>query len=276
MCMTWGMRIRFGAGCLVALAILLFLEDARAADKTIRNSLDMEFVLISPGTFDMGSPKSESGRSNKELQRRVTLTKVFYLQTTEVTLKQWWEIMGKRFFGRRKGTGDTPAHRISWLDCMEFIEKLNARGDGVYRLPTEAEWEYACRAGTDTVYSWGDGIECARAMYENSDKAAACMDYAKSRGLPQGAPAPVRSYPPNPWGLYDMHGNVWEWCMDWYGNYPEGSVTDPKGTESGPGRVRRGGSWFKYGTSCRSANRNYGHPPTRYRTTGFRLVREVE
>jgi sulfatase modifying factor 1 len=193
-----------------------------------------------------------------------------------VTLRQWRAITGKRFFGAIEGPDTSPAQRISWHDCQEYIKKLNQMGEGTYRLPTEAEWEYACRAGTTTAYSWGNTIDCTRAMYENSDKTSECTSYVKSRGLPEGAPAPVGSYPPNPWGLYDMNGNVWEWCLDWYGDYPDGPVTDPQGPESGPGRVRRGGSWFKYGYYCRSANRNYGHAPTRYRTTGFRLVRELE
>jgi formylglycine-generating enzyme required for sulfatase activity len=196
------------------------------------------------------------------------------MQTTEVTLKQWWAIMGKRFFGRRKGTDDMPVTKVSWHDCMKFIKKLNAQKEGVYRLPTEAEWEYACRAGSTTTYSWGNRINCSRAMYSNnSNKSRKCLEHVKSRGMAVDSSAPVKSYPPNAWGLYDMHGNVWEWCIHWHGDYPARAVTNPIGPDSGTRKIRRGGSWFGDGYSCRSANRNVGHPASRYRTTGFRLVR---
>lgn len=244
-----------------------------ASDKVFRNSLSMEFVLIPAGTFVMGSPKDEPHRSKSEVQHPVTISRPFYMQATEVTLKQWWEVMGKRFFGRRKGTDDMPVTRVSWYDCMKFIKKLNAQKEGVYRLPTEAEWEYACRAGTSTAYSWGNRIDCNRAMYSNnSRKSGECLKYVKSRKMAIDSAAPVKSYPPNAWGLYDMHGNVWEWCIHWHGDYPTSAMTDPLGPDSGTVKIRRGGSWFGDEYSCRSANRNIGHPASRYRTTGFRLV----
>ena len=195
------------------------------------------------------------------------------MQTTEVTLKQWQAIMGKRFFGRRKGTDDSPVARVSWYDCMRFIKRLNNRNEGVYRLPTEAEWEYACRSGSTTAYTWGEAIDCSKAMFSNKrKKSGECLDHVRSRGLAVDRPAPVKSYPPNDWGLYDMHGNVWEWCHDWYGDYPNDPVVDPLGHSSGTKKIRRGGSWFGPGYSCRSANRANGHPASRFRTTGFRLV----
>ena len=223
----------------------------------------------------MGSPPDEPYRSKSEseVQHPVTISKPFYMQATEVTLKQWWTVMGKRFFGRRKGTADMPVARISWYDCIRFIKKLDARNEGVYRLPTEAEWEYASRAGSTTAYSWGEAIDCSKAMFSNnSKKFGECLDHVRSRGLPVDRPAPVKSYPPNEWGLYDMHGNVWEWCYDWRGDYTKGPVVDPRGPDSGTLRIRRGGSWYGQGYSCRSANRANGHPASRFRTTGFRLV----
>ncbi len=184
--------------------------------------------------------------------------------------------MGKRLLGRRKGADNMPVTQVSWFDCMEFIKRLNRLGEGKYRLPTEAEWEYAARAGTTSPFSWGDTIDCDKAMYgNNSLKHNVCQLYIKSLELQIDEPAPVKSYPPNPWGLYDMHGNVWEWCVDWFGDYKKNPVTDPKGPDSGTMKIRRGGSWFKHGHSCRSANRSFGHQATRYRTTGFRLVRDV-
>ncbi len=250
---------------------------AFALEKTFTNSLGMEFVLIPAGSFIMGSPPNEPHRTRDEAQHKVTISKPFYMQTTEVTVKQWRAVMGRKFFGRKKGSDDMPVVKVSWHDCMDFIEKLNTLGEGTYRLPTEAEWEYACRAGSTTPYSWGNGIDCTKAMYSNNtQKSEECVDYIKSRGMGLDQPAPAKSYPPNAWGLYDVHGNVWEWCQDWYGAYPKGAAVDPPGPDSGSDRVRRGGSWFKYGYYCRSANRNFGPPSSRYQTTGFRLVREVE
>ncbi|MCP4669245.1 MAG: formylglycine-generating enzyme family protein [Deltaproteobacteria bacterium] len=263
--------------CVLFLSGMFLPSHIHASEKGFRNSLGMEFVLIPAGAFIMGSPVDEAQRRKGELQHRVTISRPFYMQTTEVTLKQWRDMMGRKLFGRRKGKGTMPVTRVSWHDCRDFIKKLNALQEGTYRLPTEAEWEYACRAGSSTAFSWGYKADCKKAMFANNSlKSEECLAYVKSkRRLLPDSPAPVKSYPPNAWGLYDMHGNVWEWCQDWLGPYPPGLVKDPSGPESGPGRVRRGGSWFKYGHSCRSANRAYGHPPTRYRTTGFRLVREL-
>jgi len=247
-----------------------------ASEKVFRNSLGMEFVLIPAGTFMMGSPPNELYRGEDEVQHQVTITMPFYIQTTEVTLKQWRTLMGKRFFGRKKGSPEMPVVKVSWYDCMDFIKKLNARSEGTYRLPTEAEWEYACRSGTTTAYSWGNTIDCKKAMYHNNTlKENLCGDYVKSRGFPSNQPAPVKSYQPNAWGIYDMHGNVWEWCQDWFGDYPKGSVTDPRGPDSGSDKVRRGGSWYRFGAYCRSANRTYTNPSAKFKTTGFRLVMEI-
>jgi formylglycine-generating enzyme required for sulfatase activity len=244
-----------------------------ALDKSFVNSLGMEFVLIPAGTFIMGSPRDEQCRDKDEMQHEVTITQPFYLQTTEVTLEQWRALMGKRLFSRRIKEDNLPAVKVSWHDCMDFIKKLNALGQWSYRFPTEAEWEYACRAGSCTPKSWGNTIRCEAAMYgNNSSRSPECVPYVKASGLRIDQPAPVKSYPPNDWGLYDIHGNVWEWCRDWYGDFTESAEINPLGPDSGYVRVRRGGSWFNEGSLCRSANRNYGHPASRYRTTGFRLV----
>jgi len=272
-----GNRIR----ALVVISALLVFQclsppGVPALENSFRNSLGMEFVLIPPGTFMMGSPSSESYRDGDETRHPVTITRPFYLQTTEVTVGQWRALMGWKLFGRHRGEG-RPVVKVSWHDCMDFVEKLNKLGQGRYRLPTEAEWEYACRARSESAYSWGNGIDCTKAMYgNNSLKSDECIPYVKKQGFPVDGPAPVKSYPPNPWGLYDMHGNVWEWCSDWYGPYPNHAVSDPQGPGSGEVKVRRGGSWFRFGFYCRSANRNYGRPDNRYRTLGFRVVRIAE
>jgi sulfatase modifying factor 1 len=251
----------------------------RCAEEGLSNSIGMEFVLIPAGSFMMGSPPDEPNRNKDEVQHQVTISKPFYMQTTEVTLEQWRALMGKRFFGlfKRRGEGNKPVVKVSWFDCVDFIKKLNALNEGAYRLPTEAEWEYASRASSQKAYSWGKDIDCSKAMYSNNTlKSEDCVDYVKSRGLAADGPAPVKSYPPNAWGLYDMHGNVWEWVQDWYGGYSPTAVVDPQGVESGKERVRRGGSWFKDGRVCRSANRNFAHPATKHNTLGFRVVREVQ
>ena len=246
---------------------------ANGSKKVFRNSLGMEFISIPAGTFSMGSPAEESYRGKDEIQHRVTISKSFYLQFTEVTLKQWWALMGKKLFGRRKGPENLPVVKVSWFNVRRFIKKLNKLGEGYYRLPTEAEWEYAARAGSTTAYSWGDTIDCRNAMYGNNRKKAnECLKYVQSRGFEPARPAPVKSYPPNAWGLYDMHGNVWELCQDWYGRYPTTDVADPSGPQSGSAKVRRGGSWFKHGYACRSANRNHANPASKFQTTGFRLI----
>jgi len=245
-------------------------------EKTFKNSIGMEFVLVPGGSFTMGSPQDELNRDKSEDLHPVTLTKPFYMQATEVTLAQWRSLMGKKLFGRDSGPETKPVTRVSWFDCMEFVEKLNSLKQGVYRLPTEAEWEYACRAGSAGAYHCGKEIDCSKAMFGNStQRDGSCVSYVKSKSMEVNAPAPVKSYTPNAWGLYDMHGNVWEWCQDWYGEYARTAVTDPVGPEKGTEKVRRGGSWVGERALCRSANRAYAHPGSRFYSTGFRVVREA-
>ena len=272
-----GFPLLAGMTIVALLTAGLFLQAGHAADDkpVIRNSLGMSFVLIPAGSFTMGSPAAEYGRAANETRHRVTLTRPIYMQTTEVTVDQWHRLMGRRWFGGVTWSGDYPIAKVSWHDVQRFIRKLNAKNEGFYRLPTEAEWEYAARAGSQTAYAWGDHIDCSRAMYSNSRKGTSdCRDYNFSRDLKNDMPAPVTTYAPNRWGLYDMHGNVWEWCEDLFAAYPDKPAKDPCQTSSGTMRVRRGGSWFKHGYSCRAANRAYGHPASRMPNTGFRLVRD--
>ncbi|MCF8114068.1 MAG: formylglycine-generating enzyme family protein [Desulfotignum sp.] len=248
-----------------------------AQEKKITNHLGMTFIRVEPGTFQMGSPDTEKHRSTNETLHLVHIKKPFYLQETEVTLEQWRTVMGKAWFLKRKGGNKTPVTRVSFYDCQKFIRKLNEKGTARYRLPSEAEWEYACRAGTTTVFSWGNDIDCTRAMYANTPKKnGTCSQYYRSIGLPVDGPAPVRSFPPNPWGFYDMHGNVWEWCSDEYTDDISTPGVNTFDIFSSRPRVRRGGSWYKYGQYLRSANRTYAHPGARFQTTGFRLVLEAD
>lgn len=255
-----------------------------AKDAVFTHSSGMEFVLIPAGNYVMGSPKDEPNRGTSENQHKVTISRPFYMQTTEVTVKQWQQVMGRRLFGGLRGSDNLPMVRVSWHGAMKFIKRLNSRGEGTYRLPTDAEWEYAARAGSTTAYSWGADIDCTRAMYgNNSRRRGPCVGHVRSKGLKPDQPAPVKSYPPNAWGLYDMHGNVWEWCRDRFDPirhrfrlYQKDDLTDPVISGSSGYRVRRGGSWFGHGYSCRSANRTFSHAGSRYKTTGFRLVRDAQ
>ncbi len=262
------------AGFLI-LFFVFFQSYSVAFEKYYKNSLGMEFVLIPAGSFFMGSPPEEPHRNGDEVLHEVTISRPFYIQITEVTCGQWCSLMGRSFFRRDKDP-QFPKARVSWFDCKKFIEKLNKLGEGNYRLPTEAEWEYVCRAGSKTAYTWGPTISCDQAAFcNNSYKCKTCIKVYEKMGLPVNGPVPVKSFKPNAWGVYDMHGNLWEWCEDWYGPYPGTLVRDPRGPEDGVVKIRRGGSWFKNAFLCRSANRNYASPASRYRTLGFRVVKEI-
>jgi len=254
-----------------SLAVVLLVgisSETLGEQKSFTNSIGMKFVLIPAGTFTMGSPSSEKKRDSDERQHEVTLTKGFYMQATEVTQGQWHAIMGKNpsLF---KNCGDNcPVEEVSWNDVQDFIRKLNQKeGANKYRLPTEAEWEYACRAGSTTAFANGGIIELKCGHDPNLD---AMGWYCGNSGRKTH---PVAHKNPNAWGLYDMHGNVWEWCQDWKGGYPSGQVTDPKGPSSGKYRVLRGGGWNDSARICRSANRFRRSPDNRSYYLGFRVAR---
>jgi formylglycine-generating enzyme required for sulfatase activity len=230
------------------------------------------FVRINGGTFMMGSPASEVGRDSDEVQHQVTVSS-FYMGKYEVTQKEYAALMGTNPSNFK---GDNlPVEKVSWFNAVEYCN-ARSRKEGLtpaytvsgtnvtwnrsangYRLPTEAEWEYACRAGTTTPYSSGSSVDAAGWYWNNSGRKT----------------HPVGTKQANAWGLYDLHGNVWEWCWDWYGGYSSGSQTDPVGASSGTNRVVRGGSWDYDGQNLRSALRNNDTPSIRYNFLGFRLAR---
>jgi formylglycine-generating enzyme required for sulfatase activity len=232
---------------------------AKLGDRFTVPDLNLTMIWVEPGTFMMGSPESEEGHRGNETQHQVTLTKGFYLGKHEVTQAQWEKVMGSNP-SSSKGA-DRPVVKVSWNDAVEFCKKLTEMEKKAgrvpqgmaYQLPTEAQWEYACRAGTTTAYSWGDSISSKNASHIG------------------GGTTPVGKYPANPWGFHDMHGNVREWCADWYDDYPSGAVTDPLGPASGSYRVRRGGSWGSGGAALRSAGRHSYPPSTRANNLGFRV-----
>jgi formylglycine-generating enzyme required for sulfatase activity len=240
------------------------------------SGVKMEFAWIPPGRFTMGSPEDESERADDETQHQVAIWRGFWIGRYPVTQKQWETLMGENpshvkekvktgFLSSKEGTlPDHPVENVSWVDCQDFLVNVNDRlvADRQHlqaRLPTEAEWEYACRAGTTSAYYTGHGEKGL----------AAAGWYAANSGNRTHA---VGQKKPNAWGLYDMHGNVWEWCGDWYGQYPDRVVSDPPGPSSGSGRVVRGGSWGGDPQCCRSANRRRGDPKYRAGGVGFRAV----
>ena len=241
--------------------------------KTITNSIGMNLVLIPKGTFPMGSPIGEAGADDDEEQHQVTISKDYYLGVTEVTQGQYEKVMGtnpsyfqKRLL-RKSDSSMYPVESVTWEDAVEFCKKLSElpaekKAGRVYRLPTEAEWEYACRAGGKTAYSFG----------ENSKSLG---DYAWFNRNSDSETHPVGEKKANAWGLYDMHGNVWEWCSDWYGEYPKNPVSDPRGPKKGVERVYRGGSYFYIPAFCRSAYR-FGDAPSRRSNFGFRVALSSE
>jgi hypothetical protein len=231
------------------------------------NSLDMSFVYIASGSFVMGSPKGESGRNQDETQHEVKISRGFYLQSNPVTQAQWRALMGDDLASLACGEDNHPVADVSWHECQDFIKRLNRLGEGVYRLPTEAEWEYACRAGGGAAL--GDRVLTALFC----EKDAFLDEVAWYCGNSDRHAHPVALKKPNAWELCDMYGNVMEWCHDWYGEYPAAAI-DPVGVRAGAAKVIRGGSWFSSAKNCRAAYRFKLAPDSRSHYVGFRLVKE--
>jgi formylglycine-generating enzyme required for sulfatase activity len=234
------------------------------------NSVGMKLKLIPAGIFMMGSPDSDKdAKPHEKPQRQVTLRQSFYMGETEVTQSQWKIVMGTEPWKSKgvKEGANYPAMYVSWGDATAYCERLSASEGRPYRLPTEAEWEYACRGGTTTRYSFGDN-------------ATSLSDYAWWGGLYGNGNAKNEQYThevklkrANAFGLYDMKGNVWEWCSDWYHEkYSNDDVTDPRGPSTGSVRAFRGGSWGGAAFYCRSAHRNSNRPTDRANNNGFRVV----
>ncbi|WP_417380091.1 SUMF1/EgtB/PvdO family nonheme iron enzyme [Gimesia sp.] len=236
----------------------------------LNNSIGMKFCLIPPGEFLMGAPETEANRADDEAQYKVQITNPYYLGSTVVTQGHWNLVMGTTPWKGKNNVeegDDYPAVYVSWEDAQEFIGELNASEEDLYRLPTEAEWEYACRGGSMCAYSFGadSGTLSEYGRYDvNGSKIG--VGYAHQVGQKK----------PNNFRLFDMHGNVWEWCQDWYGDYLRSSITNPKGPISGSNRVNRGGSWGRNQRDCRSANRGRNTPGLRSSALGFRVLRSSD
>lgn len=243
---------------IVTLTALLFAATASAQKPTI------EWVDIPAGTFTMGSPKSEIEREKNETQHQVTLN-AFKMSKYEITFEQYDRFCEAT--GRKKpddqgwGRDNRPVIKVSWEDAKTFAEWMGCR------LPTEAEWEYACRAGTTTPFYTGNNLTTEQANYNGN-----YPYYKNAKGNYYERTMKVGRFDPNPWGLCDMYGNVWEWCSDWLGEYPSEPQTNPKGPSTGTVRVLRGGSWYGYAAYCRSAFRDSRDPTAQYDDFGFRIV----
>ncbi len=265
----------------------LLHEGVRPCAAVLTNSIGMEFVLIRPGVFWMGSPHGEHGRYADEGPRhRVRITRPFYLGRYQVTQEQYQRVLKQAPSNFRPDNGvavvaglDTsrfPVESVSWLDAVAFCAALAAlpeekKAGRAYRLPTEAEWEYACRAGTasSAPFHHGYSLSSRQANFDGT------TPYGRARRGPNlRRPCPVGSYRPNAWGLYDMHGNVWEWCHDWFDEdyYQVSPEEDPPGPDTGESRVLRGGSFYYIGSSCRAAIRFGRRPGARSSLDGFRVA----
>jgi formylglycine-generating enzyme required for sulfatase activity len=252
---------------------------AEPAANEVTNSIGMKLKLIPAGTFMMGSPENAARRSEDEPEHQVRITKPYYLGMYEVTQGEYERVMGtnpSHFSASGNGSDEItgmdtsrfPVELVSWDDAAEYCRRLSAlpaeRAAGrVYRLPTEAEWEYACRAGTTTPFHFGSQLTSQQANFEGKYPTSGSNLYR---------PAIVGSYESNGYGLFDMHGNVWEWCSDWYGDYPASAQVDPLGAATGSSRVRRGGGWFLSAGFCRSAFRAGLTPGYRLADVGFRVA----
>ena len=234
--------------------------------------IEYRFRWCPAGEFMMGSPTYEEGRNNDEQQHKVRLTNGFWIMETEVTQEMWESVMDDNpsFFK----DPHFPVERVSWHDCQKFIMRLNAEGHPpfglVFALPTEAQWEYACRAGTTSAFSFGDTIDGAQ-----SNVMGFYPKDAPKTERDLGQTSDVKKYPPNPWGLYDMHGNVWEWCHDRYGSFKfdeDVVLADPEGAFLGEKRVLRGGAWNYGAESSRSAAREARHPESIWHCLSLRCV----
>jgi formylglycine-generating enzyme required for sulfatase activity len=253
----------FLSGCLALVADAVPLPAVAQSGKTYTNSIGTEFIQIPTGSFIMGADKNfEDARDDETPPHRVTISQPFYLGKYEVTQGEWVAVMENNPSAFKERSSSNPVENVSWNDVQSFIQRLSAKERKKYRLPTEAEWEYAARAGTKSTYSFGND---ARQLGQY----AWWYDGKSGR---QTHPAGQKQ--PNPWGLYDMHGNVWEWVNDWYNDsyYSRRPSTDPAGPSEGNFRVLRGGSWSNSAWGLRSASRNYYSPDSRNVISGFRLA----
>jgi len=263
----FGLKTRVRVLFAICIALAIFFAVPKPEPVPIVESITLEFAHVRAGQFMMGS---NNGYDEKPVHK-VKITKGFYMQKTEVTQGQWKAVMGNNPSYFQECGDDCPVETVSWNDVKEFLEELNKKaGKARYRLPTEAEWEYAARAGTRTKYFWGDEADCYKANYGEgwSDEC---------EGINPGKTMKVGSFMANKWALHDMHGNVWEWVEDWYDKdfYKRSPPENPVNNQDGSSRVLRGGSWIGSAGDCRSAHRAGNGPGNRDYDVGFRVLRSL-
>jgi len=238
-------------------------------DRWTEPATGMDFILVRPGTFQMGTPSTEPLREAQEVLHEVHLTKPYYLAAHEVTQAQWSRVMHANPSFFESCGPNCPVERVNFYDIERFIRHLNQQATSGFRLPTEAEWEYACRAGGSAPFGNRFTLGSADANIDGD------FPYSAPKGISRHQPMPVGRFPANPMGFFDMSGNVWEWVQDWYCLYPDGSVTDPVGTCSSQYRVIRGGSWKFDGGSARCGLRYTHQPQDSGYSLGVRLAHDV-
>jgi len=275
--------------CLVVCTLVCLAVPINAQDQVFTNTLGMRFIPVPSGQFYMGSPKSEIGHTRDETRHTVFISKGFYIQETEMTQGQWKRLVGFNPSAFPECGDNCPVDTVSWEECMEFIRVLNQYEDTTkYRLPTEAEWEYACRAGTTTAFSSGPITTTSCKVIEPALDLVGwyCANSGYKDPPDDFRPHPVKAKKPNPWGLYDMHGNVQEWVLDsckWRDRLRgrvgvitttyRDKIVDPLSTK-GDRRIFKGGGWHQNPKYCRSAYRSYYKPVAKRNSLGFRIVRE--
>lgn len=254
-------------GILMALALTQVAACSKPPAEWTEPTTGIELVRVPAGSYLMGSPVTEAGRETRERQHRVKISQPFYIGATEVTQRQWQRVTGENPSWFTACGLDCPVERVDWHQAQAFVARLTHLSGHPFRLPTEAEWEYACRAGTTTPFSTGPNLTTDQANYDGA---------GSYNGAPPGlfrhSTTPVRTFPPNHLGLYDMHGNLWEWTQDWYCPYPPGESVDPQGKCSTAFKVIRGGSWYFDANSARCALRYTHRPQDSGFSIGFRVV----
>jgi len=261
----------FGLGLFACAWGLRYVLGSSSPQTWTEPKTGIELARIPAGTFVMGSPLDEAGREEQELLHEVEISQAFYLGTTEVTQRQWQRVMGSNPSHFTTCGLDCPVERVNWNQVQTFMAQLGRLAGYRFRLPTEAEWEYACRSGTSTPFGTGSSLSTDQANFDGEGPYR-----GSAPGLFRRSTTTVRTFAPSSFGLFDMHGNVWEWTQDWHCPYPRGHVRDPLGACRTDFKVIRGGSWYFDANSARCALRYTHRPQDSGFSLGFRVAASTD